>query len=99
MITSTDIYGRRLQYLLEQSFIEDAKWIDKDTFTVWIYYFRLDDFIAYIKDGFGRYPFDEGGFTEVRLFDDMIAIDLTALLEGYFTEHISVYLPYNEYEN
>lgn len=99
MITTNDKYGRRLQYLLEQDFIEDARWIDKDTFTIWIFHFNLDDFIDYIKDAFGTYPFDDGGFTEVRLFEDMIAIDLTSMLEGYFTEHLSEYLPYSEYEN
>ena len=97
-ITSNDIYKRRLQYLLEQSFIEDARWISDDEFIIWIYYFNLDDFIAYIKDGFGTYPFDEGGFEDVVMFEDMIAINLCSFLQGYFTDHLSTIFPYKDYD-
>ena len=83
--------------LVNSDLIEDARWIDDDSFIVWIYYFNLDDFIDRIKKDFGTYPFDEGGFDDVVMFDNMIAIDLCSFLQGYFTEHFSEIFPYKDY--
>ena len=91
-------YEEKIKELVSQDFIEDAKWISDDEFIVWIYYFNLDDFIDKIKEDFGTYPFDEGGFDDVVMFDNMIAINLCTLLQGYTTEHFSTILPYKDFD-
>ena len=84
--------------LVNGDLIEDARWISDNEFIVWIYYFNLDDFIDNIKEDFGTYPFDDGGFDKVVMFDNMIAIDLSSLLHGCFTEHFSEIFPYKDYD-
>ena len=91
-------YEDKIKDLVSQDFIEDARWIDDDSFIVWIYYFNLDDFIERIKTDFGCYPFDEGGFDDVVMFDNMIAINLCTLLQGYTIEHFSTILPYKDFD-
>ena len=90
-------YEEKIKELVNQDFIEDARWISDDEFIVWIYYFNLDDFIDKIKEDFGTYPFDEGGFDDVVMFDNRIAINLCTLLQGYTTEHFNEILPYKDY--
>ncbi len=91
-------YEEKIKELVASDIIEYAKWISADEFIVWIYYFNLDDFIDKIKEDFGTYPFDEGGFDDVVMFDNMIAINLCALLEGYTTEHFKEILSYKDFE-
>ena len=91
-------YEEKIKDLVSQDFIEDAKWIDDGSFIVWIYYFNLDDFIDKIKEDFGTYPFDEGGFDDVVMFDNMIAINLCSFLQGYTTEHFNTILPYKDFD-
>lgn len=91
-------YEEKIKELVDSDLIEDAKWISDDEFIVWIYYFNLNDFIDKIKEDFGTYPFDENGFDDVIMFDNMIAINLCELLQGYTTEHFSTILPYNAYD-
>lgn len=92
-------YEEKIKELVSQDFIEDAKWISDDEFIVWIYHFNLDDFIDKIKEDFGTYPFNEGGFSDAVLFEDMIAINLCTLLEGYTTEHFSTIFPYKDFQS
>ena len=91
-------YEEKIKDLVSQDFIEDARWISDDEFIVWIYYFNLDDFMDRIKKDFGTYPFDEGGFDDVVMFDNIIAINLCTLLQGYTTEHFSTILPYKDFD-
>ena len=91
-------YEEKIKELVASDLIEDAKWISDNEFIVWIYYFNLDDFIDTIKEDFGTYPFDEGGFEDVVMFEDMIAINLSSFLQGYFTEHFSTIFPYKDYD-
>ena len=91
-------YEDKIKELVASDLIEDARWINDDEFIIWIYYFNLDDFIDKIKEDFGTYPFDENGFNDVVMFDNMIAINLCSLLQGYFTEHFSEILPYKDYD-
>ena len=91
-------YEDKIKELVASDLIEDARWISDDDFIVWIYYFNLDDFIDKIKEDFGTYPFDENGFDDVVMFDNIIAINLCSFLQGYFTEHLSKIFPYNAYD-
>ena len=91
-------YEEKIKELVDSHLIEDARWISDDEFIVWIYYFNLDDFIDRIKEDFGTYPFDEGGFDDVVMFDNMIAINLCTLLQGYTTEHFNTILPYKDFD-
>lgn len=91
-------YEDKIKELVASDLIEDAKWISDDEFIVWIYYFNLDDFIDKLKADFGTYSFDDGGFRDAVLFEDMIAINLCTLLEGYTTEPFSTILPYKDFD-
>ena len=91
-------YEEKIKELVASDLIEDARWIDDDSFIVWIYYFNLDDFMDRLKGDFGTYPFDESGFDDVVMFDSMIAINLCTLLQGYTTEHFSAILPYTDFD-
>ena len=91
-------YEEKIKKLVQEDFIEDAKWISDDEFIVWIYYFNLDDFIDKVKEDFGCYPFDEGGFEDVVMFDNTIVINLCTLLQGYTTEHFKEILPYKDFD-
>ena len=91
-------YEEKIKELVASDLIEDARWISDDEFIVWIYYFNLDDFIDKIKEDFGTYPFDDGGFDDLVMFDNMIAINLCSFLQGYFTEHFSEIFPYSAYD-
>ena len=91
-------YEHKIKELVASDLIEDARWISDEEFIVWIYYFNLDDFIDNIKEDFGTYPFDENGFDDVVMFDNMIAINLCSFLQGYFTEHFSTIFPYSDYD-
>ena len=91
-------YEEKIKELVSSDFIEDARWISDDEFIVWIYYFNLDDFMDKIKEDFGCYPFDEGGFEDVVMFDNTIAINLCTLLQGYFTEHFNTIFLYKDYD-
>lgn len=92
------LYEEKIKELVASDLIEDARWISDDEFIVWIYYFNLNDFIDKIKEDFGTYPFDENGFDDVVMFDNMIAINLCSFLQGYFTEHFNTIFPYGEYD-
>ena len=91
-------YEEKIKELVSQDFIEDARWISADEFIVWIYYFNLDDFIDKLTEDFGTYPFNDDGFCDVVMFDNMIAINLCSLLEGYTIEHFSEILPYKDFD-
>ena len=91
-------YEEKLKELVASDLIEDAKWISDDEFIVWIYYFNLDDFIDKIKEDFGTYPFEDGGFDDIVMFDNMIALNLCSFLQGYFTEHLKEILPYKDFD-
>ena len=91
-------YEEKIKELVNQDFIEDARWISNDEFIVWIYYFNLDDFVDKLKEDFGTYPFDDGGFDDVIMFENMIALNLCTLLEGYTTEHFKEILPYKDFD-
>ena len=91
-------YEEKIKELVASDLIEDARWINDDDFIVWIYYFNLDDFIDKIKEDFGTYPFDDGGFDDVVMFDNMIAINLCTLLQGYTTEHFNTIFPYKDFD-
>lgn len=77
--------------------ISEMRWILTGELCIWVYLYDLVEFIDEVKEIFGTYSFDEGGF-DIRLLEDCVCINVEDLFGGYLDKPLIEIFPKEEFE-
>ena len=85
------------EWLKSNRCISEMRWISTDEFCIWVYLYYLVEFIDEVKEIFGTYSFDEGGF-DIRLLEDCVCINVDKLFGIYLDKSLIEIFPKEEFE-
>lgn len=85
------------EWLKSNRYISEMRWVPTGEFCIWVYLYDLVEFIDEVKELFGTYSFDEGGF-DVRLLEDCVCINVEDLFGGYLDKPLVEIFPKEDFE-
>ena len=85
------------EWLTSTPYVTDVRWISTGELCIWIYLNDLVEFIDEVKELFGTYSFDEGGF-DIRLLEDCVCINVEDLFGGYLDKPLIEIFPREDFE-